>query len=101
MGRLKEADPEAYEFCLLRQFRYLKNSDATLVPLHSASASISTFALTLFSSNSPILAGAAAWSSFCGAHILLWKNASMKADEFAIENASPEVLKGGLRYLEA
>lgn len=96
---LKEADKDAYNFLLLRQFYYLKQSFDAREILYTCAIDVAVFALAFMADVNPWLTcGATVGTLFASTYFQ--RTVSFKAaDAFAIRNASDDQLEGGLRYL--
>lgn len=98
---LKEADKDAYNFLLLRQFYYLKQSCDAREIFYTCAIDVAVFALAFMADVNPWLTcGATVGTLFASTYFQ--RTFSFKAaDAFAIRNASDDQLEGGLRYLYA
>lgn len=98
---LKEADKDAYNFLLLHQFYYLKQSHDARFSLYDIAIGVASFATSYLSTSSPWLAFLAAYGITFATGIPRRIFAFIAAEEFAIQNATYKQLEGGVRYLKA
>ena len=101
LAGLKQADKDAYDYCLVRQFHNIKQNFEVYSNLYQIITSIAVGALGYLATNSTCAAaGLSLLSMYCFISINIRLNEDA-ADQYAIKNCTPEMLRGGLRLYTA